>query len=71
MGDEKATAMLIVATKMATPATTDRIPIRKVSPITMIPLIALVTLISGVCREGVTLQTTMYSTKQERTKTVI
>ena len=39
-------------------------------PTTMMPLIALVTLISGVCSAGVTLQMTCQPTKQARTKTV-
>ena len=36
----------------------------------MIPLIAFVTLMSGVCSAGVTLQTTCQPTKQARTNTV-
>ena len=39
-------------------------------PTTMIPLIALVTDISGVCSAGVTDHTTCQPTKQARTKTV-
>ena len=46
-------------------------PVTKSMPPTKImPLMALVTLIKGVCREGVTFQTTMYPTKQDNTKTV-
>ena len=37
----------------------------------MIPLIAFVTLIKGVCNEGETFQTTMYPTKHAKTKTVM
>lgn len=40
------------------------------APSTMMLLIALVTLINGVCNEAETFQITMYPMKQERTKTV-
>ena len=40
------------------------------APIAMMLLMALVTLISGVCSAGVTFQTTMYPTKQASTNTV-
>ena len=39
-------------------------------PRTMMPLMAFVTLISGVCSAGVTFHTTMYPTKQDRVNTV-
>ena len=41
-----------------------------IPPITIIPLIALVTLINGVCNEGETFQITMYPIKQARINTV-
>ena len=66
--------MLIVETKTASAANhlviVNGDPICKIPPITMIPLIALVTLINGVCSAGVTFHTNCQPTKQAKTKTV-
>jgi hypothetical protein len=66
--------MLTVATSTAMPAnsatTVDGLPICSSAPITMMPEIALVTLINGVCSDGATFQTTWKPTKMASTKTV-
>ena len=78
----KPPAMLILATKMATaPNRTETVnppsppavwvtATWSMPPTTMIPEMAFVTLISGVCKAAVTDQTTCQPTKQARTKTV-
>src|SRR5579859_6199392 len=67
-------AMLMVANSVATSATPSDEPSRpwlpRRPPTTMMPLIALVTLISGVCSAGVTFQTTWKPTNTAITNTV-
>ena len=59
----KPPAMLMVAIRTATAASSAMTPRGEITyntaPMTIIPLMALVTLISGVCSEGVTFQITM------------
>src|SRR5882672_5239479 len=71
----KPPAMLTVATSTATApriVTGDSMPDESwsIPPTTMMPLMALVTLMSGVCRAGVTFQITCQPTTQARAKTV-
>ena len=64
----------MLATKSASAARNMTIresePICNKEPITIIPLMALVTLINGVCSAGVTFQTTCQPTNMASTKTV-
>ena len=59
---KKPPAILIEAINIAIPANrvirNELVEICKIAPITIIPLIAFVTLISGVCKAGITFQIT-------------
>src|SRR4051812_39178002 len=67
-------AMLMVAINTEIPASTrtivDGLPICSSAPMTMMPLIALVTLMSGVWRAGATFQITWKPMKTASTNTV-
>src|SRR5690349_25054169 len=67
--------MLIVASKIAAPPRIVMVDVGgpltcSMPPMTMMPLIALVTLINGVCSAGVTFQTTCQPTMQASANTV-
>src|SRR6185436_15273004 len=70
----KPPAMLTLVTATVTAAihdtSGDEELISRIAPMMMMLLMALVTLMSGVCRAGVTFHTTMYPTKQASTNTV-